>query len=328
MTSRRLLFVLLALVVLLAVLNLLTKKPTEYDVRVVTPPAIIASLPHWVAEERKLYSNLQLNVSTLPATSSDLMAQALYNRDADVLPAVSLANVLNLSEKATMRPVIFSYSRMRAEPPFDSLLVLRGSRFSNLRDLEGQRIAVYPGTTATAALRHFLRENSVDISGIEFIPLKAPEHLLALQRGDVAASLSYEPLRTQYLQAGRTREIAGSVYAFLQEPCAIGVSAMSPVFINEHREAAKRYLKAWDEAVIFIRNNPEDARKILADRLGLPPKVAQAATWVDVTTSTEVEIEELRNTAALFQGLGVITSEAEPETLFAIPETFFAVPEK
>ena len=239
------------------------------------------------------------------------MVQALVDGDADVLPAVSLVDVVNSGVRSGLKkPLIFSHSRMRAEPPFESILVLRGSSYSTLRDLEGQRIAVYPGITSKSAVAHFLERNGLETSGIEFFPLPPPEHILALQRGDVVASHIYEPFRTQNLQAGRTRELSGSIYAFLQEGSAIGVSALSAKFAKDREDAAMRFLKAWDRSIAYIRDQDKEARAILAKHLKIALDIAESSTWVDATTSTEVDQAAVISTAKLFQELGVIDSAA------------------
>ena len=113
-------------------------KKEVYDIRIVTPPSIIASLPHWVAEKQNLYEKYGLKVHTVDLTNSNLMITALQGGDADVLPAVSLVDVINQSTKVALNPIIFSHSRMKDNPPFEALSVMRGSTIGNLKDLEGK----------------------------------------------------------------------------------------------------------------------------------------------------------------------------------------------
>jgi NitT/TauT family transport system substrate-binding protein len=317
MRSIRLTGLFVVAVLALLLLSRWTMEPDDSDVRIVAPPAVVASLPHWVAEERGFYADEGLVVSTLQVTSSDLMVQALLDGDADVLASVSLVDVVNGGSRSRRKPLIFSHSRTRSDPPFESILVLRESTISALRDLAGKRMAVYPGITSTAAVRRYLAANKVDTSGIQFIPLPPPEHLMALQRGDVAASHMYEPNRSLTLQARRTRELAGSVYAYFQDASAVGVSAMSARFITERPDAAQRYLRAWNRAIDFIRTNHSEARNILAARLKLPIEVANVATRVDATRSDELDTGSVARTVRFFQELGAIAdSILVDETLF------------
>ena len=311
---------LLGLVAVLLLANYFVTNPPPVDIRVVAPPEIIASLPHWVAEDEGFYDDENITVHTVSLTNSALMVQALSADDADILPAVSLVEVLNSVAGSTLPPQIFSHSRMRLSSPFDSLLVSQGAATATLRDLPGKRIAVYPGTTASETLRHFLSDNNIDSESITFIPLPPPEHVMALQRGDVTAAYVYEPTRTQLLQSGRTRELYGSIYASLNNPSAIGVSVVSSRFVQERREVADRFFRVWDRSIQFIRTDTR-AHAILATRLGISEGVAKAATWVDVTQLRELDIEVVRQTAQLFQEIGLVDS-----TVVVDGSLFFAAP--
>src|SRR5436190_10503471 len=133
MNSKRVLFALVSVVVLLVIVNYLLKPPVTYDIRIVTPPSIIPSLPHWVAIERGFYKDAGLKVLNIDVTSSTLMVQALTSGDAEILPAVALVDVVN-AKASPNRPLIFSQSRLKVEPPFDAMIVMRGSLISNLKE--------------------------------------------------------------------------------------------------------------------------------------------------------------------------------------------------
>jgi len=304
--SRLALFGAAVLAIIAVVLYLIAPAKTRDVVRVVNPPSIIASLPHWVAEERGFYKEAGVEVKAIAVSSSAVMAQAITSGDADVLPAVSLLDVLTSQGQALNRPLVFSHSRMVKNPPFESILVPHASTLTTAKDLAGKRVAVYPGATSTEAVKLFLRENGVDPNTVTFRPLPPPEHITALERADVDASHLYEPLRTQALTGHLCRELVRSVYASLNEPSAIGVSALSSRFAVDHPNAARRYLQAWDRSVTFIRDHPDDARGILARRLNLPPAVAQSATWVDATLLKELDINTLSRTVATVQKMGLL----------------------
>ncbi len=284
-------------------------KPKRDTVRIVTPPAIIASLPHWIAEEKDFYADERLTVRTISVTSSQYMVQAISSNDADILPAVSLVDVVNSQLRALDRPVVYSHSRMRSGPPFESVVVLASSSLSALKDLEGRRIAVYPGATAKEYMKSYLTAHGVDVSKVTFRPLGPPEHVPALQRGDVDASHLYDPHRTQALQGGLCRELARGVYPSFNEPSAIGCSAVSARFAQEQPKALRKYLRAWDRAIRVIRENPDEARAILARRLNLSPDVSRNATWVDATKSDELDLATVRATIDTIKQLGLAPND-------------------
>src|SRR5688572_16829664 len=92
--QKRIILSLLVVGLAIVIASVFFIRPREMHViRVVSPPSIIASLPHWVAEERGLYKAHDLEIQTISFNSSDLMIRALYGGDADFLPAVSLLDV-------------------------------------------------------------------------------------------------------------------------------------------------------------------------------------------------------------------------------------------
>lgn len=303
---------LLMAVALAATYILLGPPPTKHAIRIVTPPSIIASLPIWVALDEGYFKDEFLDVELVNVSDSKLMVEALLADNADILPAVSLADLATTGgpgNLALMKVKIYSHSQMRKIPPFESLLVLPGSSISTLKDLENKKVAVYPGMTSELAMRHFLKAAGVNDSLVTYVKLPPPEHFPALAKNDVQAIHVYEPFRTASLDNGKTRELAGSIYASLTDPCAIGVSAVSRRLVREDKESAARYFKAWDKAIAFIRSEPVRSRKILADHLGMPEPLAAKATWVDATTVSETSFDILTLTVKMFQTAGVIPAE-------------------
>lgn len=310
MNKRIIIAFLFTLVIGLLTIYLIVGPPPEKDtIRVVTPPAIIASLPIWIAEKEQMFGKRNLVIELIDVTNSRLMVEALLAGNADVLPAVSLADLATTGgpgNSALMHVMIYSHSRMKKKPPFEAILVPTGSRISTLKDLSGSKTAVYPGMTSELAVRYYLKLNNVNPDKVTFVKLPPPEHEPALMRDDVQAIHVYEPFRTASLQNNKTRELAGSVYAELNEPSAIGTSAISRRFYRDKKGVAERYLDAWNEAVQFIRTRPDKARKILAERLGLPEPVALEATWVDATTTEETDFDSLNATVSSVIKAGII----------------------
>lgn len=301
---------LILIVVILAIAYVkIGPPPKHYNVRIVTPPSIIASLPVWIADKKGFFEKRNLDIDFVDLTNSKLMVEAMLAGNADVLPAVSLADLATTGDPgniALLHVQIYSHSRMKKNPPFESILVSSGSNLSRLSDLEGKKIAVYPGMTSELAVRHFLKKNGVDDSKVNFVKLPPPEHEAAILRGDVDASHLYEPARTASLNNGKLREFSGSVYASLNEPSGIGTSAISRSFLRDHPDAAKAYLAAWNEAIIYIRTNTIESRKILAEQLGMPQDIANAATWVDATTTNETSYDVLKQTITSAKEAGII----------------------
>ncbi len=302
--------------VLLVIYYEIGPKPRRELVRVVTPPSIIASLPVWVADRERMFENANLDVAFVDVTNSRMMVEAMLAGNADVLPAVSLVDLTAVGSpgnQALMHMVMYSHSRMRKQPAFESILVGTGSTTSTLKDIEGKKVAVYPGISSELAVRHFLKVNGVDSSRVTFVKLPPQEHEPALLKGDVSAIHVYEPFRSASLENRKTRELTGSIYASFTDPSAIGTSAIARSFLRNRPEVAQRFLEVWDRAVVFIRENPGEARRILQEKLGLSNAVAQSATWVDATTTRETDFTVISNTVRTAQEASIISEAFQLE---------------
>ena len=66
--------------------------------------------------------------------------------------------------------------------------------------MEGRKIGVFPGSTATNLLKKFLSDNNIDISKIEFIQIVPPNQLPTLYEGSIDVLHAYEPTTAIALQ--------------------------------------------------------------------------------------------------------------------------------
>ena len=225
-TGRKITYSLFLLAIILLIIYLLIPEKRIDFVRIVTPPLIIASLPHWIAEDLNYYNDAHLDVKTHSYNNSGEMIGSLYAGDADFLPAVSLVDVVQASHfKGPDRTIIISHSRMRPSPPFEGIIVPVGSDIATFKDLENKSIGVYPGVTSEATVKYFLSLNGVDVSKINFLKLVPPHHLGALMRGDIDASHSYDPFKTRFILDGNARVLGDSLYGTIkQSVCYRGFS--------------------------------------------------------------------------------------------------------
>lgn len=308
MKRKYVIFCLLILIVALSLSYVFISPVETKKIKIVAPPGIIATLPIWIAIEKGFFESESLEVDIVSVSDSKYMVESLLHSDIDVLPAVSLVDLATTGEYGSYRPMarvkIYSHARMKKNPAFESLLVATMSPISTLEDLKDAKIAVYPGVTSELTVRYFFKENNIDVSKMTFVKLPPGEHFSALMRNQVQAVHVYEPYRTLCLENNKTREIMDSIYASMTEPCAIGLSAVSRSFLK--KPESERFFKAWDRSIEFIRNNPHESRKILAQRLDIPEEIAKKATWVDATKLDETDFGILKNTFKLFQNANVI----------------------
>jgi NitT/TauT family transport system substrate-binding protein len=305
-------FVILGVIALGAsLLNFAGPKKEKTPIRVVVLSDVISTLPYWTAVEKGFYQKEGIEPKEYSFTSSSEPVSAMANGDADFLPGVSMLDVMNGISKLRLRPVLLSHCRVSTASPFECLIVTSGSSISTLKDLEGKTIAVFPGRTSSAVLKYFLTQKGVDITNIQFKSISPSLHLQALQSGEVACAHAYEPYCSTYLEGGKMRELYGSIYASLNNPAAIGATLISYKLWAEDKPLANRLIRVWDRSIQYIRDNPVEVREILKRRLNLSDAVAQRATWVDATLSTELDRKAVEASITTYKNMGLLDPSFE-----------------
>lgn len=276
----------LGIALLVTAFFLLKKEGTPHRAIRVGYLPIIASLPLFVARDEGFFRKEGLTVDLIEFSDSNRLSDALATGMLDVAPTVALAPMANLEASFPNRIRVFSVSRMTKEDPFDAIVVRANSPVNSLKDLEAGKIGTFPGTTATALLRHFLKKRGVITSNILIIPLAPPNQLAATESGSVDALHAYEPILSLALSKGY-RQIEGSIYASLHEPAPIGCSAISRKFERDNPDLAARFLSAFDSSIQFIRTHQPEARRILEASSIVPPAAAKHCSLLNLSLTTE-----------------------------------------
>ncbi len=310
MKRKNIFWVLVAIAIICIFMFFWVPQKKMEQIRIGVLPNIIPTLPHWIAVEEKFYEDEGLEIKTYPQRSSSVLVQSMVDGDIDYIPGVATVDVINAfaDSNSPLKAKIISHARIMKNSPFTGLLVTKNSSIATLKDLKGKKIAVFPGNTAKAALKVFLKEKGVDLTQVSMIPVVPPEHLGVLQSGDVDVSFAYEPLRTLLIKKFGAVEIYSAIYANLNEPAAIGVTIVSDNLIKNNKGVLKKLVAVWNRSINFISKHKQRAREILAEKLKIDRSIANDASWVNATKTNEIKFEELNNEILSYQKMGIIDS--------------------
>lgn len=278
---------------------------------------MVASLPAFVAQERGFFREHGVEVELVAFANSNDMVNALIAGEIEVLPAVSTVPLMHLEAQHPGTIRLFSHSRMTPDNAMDSLVVTANSSIDGLPSLAGRKIGVFPGTSARNLLGVFLKERGVDPSGVRFVPLPPPTQLSSLESGAIDALFGYEPITTIATSARQARTLFGSVYCAILNPCPVGASAVSREFERDYPDTAAHAIAALDDAVLWIRSHPREAKPLLDRVAKIPPEIVGLVTLVDVTLSSEVDVENLQDFIRVLQKAGELSAELDARTMVA-----------
>ncbi|MBU1985825.1 MAG: ABC transporter substrate-binding protein [Proteobacteria bacterium] len=133
-----------------------------------------------------------------------------------------------------------------------------------LQSLRGKRVGVENAAVGAIMLDAALEAGKLQDKDITIVPLTVDEHAAAYLAGKIDAAVTFEPVRSQLLQAGAhilfdSSQIPGRI---------IDVLVVRAEIAPLHKKALKNLLKGHFRARDYLTTQPQDAEKRLAPRLG------------------------------------------------------------
>jgi ABC-type nitrate/sulfonate/bicarbonate transport system substrate-binding protein len=276
---------------------------------------IIPSLPIFVAQEQHFFEKENLRLTPVVLGSSNDLANAMIAGQADILPATSLVPIIHLEIQSPGRVRVFSASRMNESNALDKIIVRDSSSLHTIEDLKGKKVGVFPGTAPSLMLASFFRKRRVDPATVSLVQLPPQAQITSLQSGAVDALFSYEPVTTTALAQGGYRQLFGSVYADLLNPCPIGASVISRDFERKHPKLAAGAVRALQQGVDFMATHPVESRVLLSKYVKLSEEIAARVNVSDVTLSNQVDVANLQQFINLLFESGEIPQRIDAHRL-------------
>lgn len=308
----------IALIIIGAIFVFFPKQEEQKVVKIGYLP-ILASLPLYVAQENTYFTEQGVQIETVQLQSSNLLVDALVRGDIDIVVESSVVPALIAETIDSGKIKIFSASDITTETPFDSIIVKKNSTLNSLKNLEGKKIGVFPGSTATNLLKKFLTDKGVDVSKIEFIQIVPANQLPALYGGSIDALHAYEPTTAIALESENAKKIYGSIYAEQLNHNPQGVALISSEFISENPSLAKKTIKAFNQASDFISQNDAKTREIVVEYVKVDKSVADNVVFLYMSRSDEINKNALQSYADMLYDIGEMKSKIDVSTLLYNP---------
>lgn len=204
-----------------------------------------------------------------------------------------------------------------------SLYVLGDSKYQTTADMKGTKISVPNGIGAsdyniTAML---LEADGIDpLTEVELTPVETSACVAAMESGEISGALLSDTFAYHMMKEGKLRRIRSLLDEdFVTKPCCI--IAMNATFVKENPIISKRITECVKKAHIWMRENPEEATKLLMEE-GLNGDDFEMN--LDYNKSLQFGLtdefteEGLRYTVDKYLKLGIITSTDDPEKVMEI----------
>lgn len=167
-------------------------------------------------------------------------------------------------EKVRVLAVISTAERSEA------IVARRDRGISSPEELKGKTIGVTLGTTAEFYMDSLLTTRGVERRDVKVVDLGPDELAPALRKGEVDAVVAWQP--ALYLIQ---TEMGGGGITFLDETIYSEIMCLASHdrLIRSRPEAVRKVLRALVRGEDFIRENPQESRRLVASSIGLDRKV-------------------------------------------------------
>lgn len=276
----------------LAAMPVQAQAPKLKPVRAAYIP-VVTWLPAWVAKEKGFFAKHGLEVTLTVAQNLSLLPGTV-GRQFEFAPSTAsdlLKAVAGGLDVVAVAAEVFE----TADNTTTHVMVAKDSNIRSAKDLVGKLIATPTvGGIIHVSVLYWLKKNGVDPASVRAVEVPFPNMPDQLKAKRVDAVEALEPF-VGALKAQGNISIAAPLLS-------AGNEVLFPFWISsgEWARANRPTIAAWraalDEAIAFIKQNPDEARKILAQYTKLPEPVVKATPFPDYRTAiTAKDIEVWEN---------------------------------
>jgi NitT/TauT family transport system substrate-binding protein len=210
--------------------------------------------PFLIADKKGYFQDEGLNVAFTTFASAGQMVVPLSAGQLDAGGGAPAVGIYNAFTHGIDVKVVADRASDAPGYGFDPLLVrtdlIKSGRYKTPKDLKGMTIAGnQPGSVSTVALYELLKKYGLTWSDIKRVNLDYPEHVAALHNAKVDASITTEPEASEAEALGGVTRIMGDDAWYPNQQ--ISVLIYGGAFIREHRDLARKFMRAYLRAVRF-----------------------------------------------------------------------------
>ncbi|SDI41485.1 ABC-type nitrate/sulfonate/bicarbonate transport system, substrate-binding protein [Pseudomonas flavescens] len=187
--------------------------------------------------------------------------------------------------------VVAAGGKTLQEAPHMKYFVRADSGIFTPRDIEGKTVGFNSfGACAEFVTKKFLREQGVDVDTIKWLVVPDNQAEQTLATGNVDVAIIHPPASGGAEHNSQLRKL-WSDYDLDK-----GLGGMAPYsvfgkFSREHPEATRDVVSALAKAANWVNANPDDARKITSERIGMKLELVERFAYVDDLIVTEPPIQ-------------------------------------
>lgn len=269
--------------------------------------------PLWIAAEKGFFEAHGVDATLVNFTWDQDMSAALASGNIQVQAAATNTLISLINTGVDVKAFVI------LDAAYEADAIIAPREVTSVEQLAGLNIAYERGATSDLLLNYALRGVGMSIDDVTSVQMAASDAGLALVAGRVEAAVTYEP----YISAAmRNDENLTMVFTGADAPGLISdVLIAETSFIEANQETLVGIVRAWNDAVTFYRENPEEGGAIIAEAVGSPLdefKVAMDGVRLyDLSENAAALGGEYQ---AMFTNVATIMNETNPDTITILPD--------
>lgn len=238
----------------------------------------------FVAKEKGFFEKRGLRVSLTAMQGGPAIASAISGGALEMGWSNIVSVIIAASKGFDFQIIAPGALHLQANPP--TLLLTRADGpIRAAKDLEGQPVSANElGNITELSVRQWAKRSGADPDAIRFVEVPFPQVEAALKADRVKAAVTAEPFLTAAVNRKTARVLADS-FSAISPRLLIASTIAQKSWIAAHRDEARRFMEALNEASVYINGHPEERGTILPKYTRLTAEVALKITRSNFETS-------------------------------------------
>lgn len=259
---------------------------------------VASSLPLFVAIDQGYFAEENLDIETIRLIGGPPNIAALIQNQIDVAAVLVTIEGMNANLRKDGVAMYISVNSQNEQYKMEQFVVRPDLGITSLAELRGKRIMSAPGPANVQMARAALAAVGLNDGDYQLDQLDMGQHVNAMTARTFDAGYTLEPNASVMRQNGVAETLEAGVIAryVLGDPNAnawVGGGAMSSDFINARPDVARRFTAAWERAINLINENPDEARKSLANNTFTPDDLVDTIPLVKFTMVSDLTPENI-----------------------------------
>lgn len=293
----------LVIILIVSMFFIIKEKPAG-NIRIGYVPATTA-LPLYIAEEKGFFKDAGLDAVLVSCQGAVKQMEALLSKNIDAVGFMFTQTALTIEASDPGSLVFLRTDYVNPQQYQLQLVTGKDSRINSIYDLKGKTIAELGGGISGVLIKLILKSAGLTLKDVSVVSMPLPQMAQAIIAGKVDAALLSDPFTSLALREGSINILKKSLLSdYLLDPSPVAVVAVRKEYYDQNKDAVKKFLKAYEKSVKYMKQHPQESRDIVIKRHDFPQDLKLLATdMFDMRHVGLTDLSEFQNKLFLEGGM-------------------------